>query len=133
MTFTFYELVWFYFIYSLTGWCAEVCVAAARKKKFINRGFVSGPLCPIYGTGAVVFAVFLPELRENPFFLFLGGVILGSFIEFATGVLLEKAFHKKWWDYSGIRFNFDGYICLPYSLLWCGFALLLTYLTNPLL
>ena len=77
MTFTFYELVWFYFIYSLTGWCAEVCVAAARKKKFINRGFVSGPLCPIYGTGAVVFAVFLPELRENPFFLFLGGVILG--------------------------------------------------------
>ena len=133
MTFTFYELVWFYFIYSLTGWCAEVCVAAARKKKFINRGFVSGPLCPIYGTGAVVFAVFLPELRENPFFLFLGGVILGSFIEFATGVLLEKAFHKKWWDYSGIRFNFDGYICLPYSLLWGGFALLLTYLTNPLL
>ena len=71
MTFTFYELVWFYFIYSLTGWCAEVCVAAARKKKFINRGFVSGPLCPIYGTGAVVFAVFLPELRENPFFLFI--------------------------------------------------------------
>ncbi len=133
MTFTNYELLWFYVIYSFIGWCAEVCIAVIRKRKFINRGFVSGPLCPIYGTGAVAFAVFLPELKGSPFFLFLGGVILASFIEFATGALLEKAFHKKWWDYSEIRFNFEGYICLPYSLLWGAFALLLTYVTNPLL
>jgi len=131
MTFNFYELCWFYFIYSFIGWCVEVCAAAVQKKKFINRGFVSGPLCPIYGTGAVAFAVFLPELRTNPFFLFLGGAILASFIEFVTGALLEKLFHKKWWDYSGIRFNFEGYICVRYSLLWGVFALILTYFINP--
>ncbi len=133
MNFNFYKLCWFYFLYSFIGWCAEVCAAAVQKKKFINRGFVSGPLCPIYGTGAVVFAVFLPELRSNPFFLFLGGAILASFIEFATGALLEKLFHRKWWDYSGIRFNFEGYICVRYSLLWGIFALILTYFANPAL
>ncbi|MCM1126447.1 MAG: putative ABC transporter permease [Lachnospiraceae bacterium] len=133
MDFTFYQLCWFYFIYSFIGWCGEVCIAAVKKKTFINRGFVSGPFCPIYGAGAVAFAVFLPELTGNPFFLFLGGTILASFIEFATGALLEKLFHQKWWDYSEIRFNFEGYICVEYSFLWGGFALLLTYLINPAL
>lgn len=133
MHFTFYQLCWFYFIYSFIGWCGEVCAAAVKKKKFINRGFVSGPFCPIYGAGAAAFAVFLPELTENPFFLFMGGVILASFIEFTTGALLEKLFHKKWWDYSEIRFNFEGYICARYSLLWGGFALLLVYFVNPAL
>lgn len=133
MYFSFYQLCWFYFIYSFIGWCGEVCAAAVKKKKFINRGFVSGPFCPIYGAGAAAFAVFLPELTENPFFLFLGGVILASFIEFTTGALLEKLFHKKWWDYSKMRFNFEGYICARYSLLWGGFALLLVYLVNPVL
>ncbi len=133
MIFNFYELCWFYFIYSFIGWCVEVCAAAVQRKKFINRGFVSGPLCPIYGAGAVAFAIFLPELRTNPFFLFLGGAILASFIEFSTGALLEKIFHKKWWDYSQIRFNFEGYICVRYSLLWGAFALALTYFVNPAL
>lgn len=132
MEYTFYELAGFYFIYSFIGWCLEVCIAVVRKRKFINRGFVSGPLCPIYGAGAVLFAIFLPELRENPFFLFLGGVILASFLEFVTGRLLERIFHKKWWDYSGIRFNFEGYICLRYSLLWGCLAVFLIYIGNPL-
>lgn len=131
MVVSFYELCWLYFIYSFLGWCGEVCVAAVRKKKFINRGFVSSPLCPIYGTGAAAFTVFLPELKGNLFFLFLGGVILASFIEFATGALMEKVFHKKWWDYSEMRFNFEGYICLQYSLLWGVFAVLLIYFVNP--
>lgn len=131
MIFTFYELCWFYFIYSFIGWCGEVCVAAIQKKKFINRGFVSGPFCPIYGAGAVAFAIFLPELIGNPFFLFLGGMILASFIEFMTGALLEKLFQKKWWDYSDIRFNFEGYICARYALVWGFFALLLTYIVSP--
>lgn len=133
MVISFYELCWLYFIYSFIGWCGEVCVAAIHKKRFINRGFVSGPLCPIYGAGAVAFSVFLPELKGNIFFLFLGGVILASFIEFATGALMEKVFHKKWWDYSKIRFNFEGYICLRYSLLWGIFAVLLVYFVNPFL
>ena len=133
MIYTLYELAALYFIYSFIGWCAEVCIAVVHKRKFINRGFVSGPLCPIYGTGAVAFAVFLPDLKDSFFFLFLGGAILASFIEFITGVLLEKIFHKKWWNYSNIRFNFDGYICLRYSLLWGLFAVLLICFANPFL
>ena len=133
MEYTFYQLSWFYFLYSFIGWCAEVCAAAIHKKKFVNRGFVTGPFCPIYGTGAVACAIFLPELMGNPFFLFLGGVILSSFIEFATGALLEKIFHRKWWDYSDIRFNFEGYVCLRYSLLWGALAVLMIYFADPFL
>lgn len=133
MVFSLYEICWFFFIYSFVGWAAEVCVAALNRKKFINRGFVSSPFCPIYGTGAVAFAVFLPELHGNLFFLFLGGVILASFIEFLTGAMLEKIFHRKWWDYSKKRFHFEGYICLQYSLLWGVFAVLLIRFVNPFL
>lgn len=133
MVYSFYEICWFFFIYSFIGWGAEVCTAAFNRKKFINRGFVNGPICPIYGIGAAAFTVFLPELRGNLFFLFLGGAILASFIEFTAGTLLEKIFHKKWWDYSGNRFNFEGYICLRYSLLWGLFAILLIYFGNPFL
>lgn len=131
MVYSFYEICWFFFIYSFIGWSAEVCAAAFNRKKFINRGFVNGPFCPVYGIGAAAFTIFLPELRENLFFLFLGGVILASFIEFTTGALLEKVFHKKWWDYSKIRFNFEGYICLRYSALWGIFAVLMIYFVNP--
>lgn len=131
MAYTFYELAWLFFIYSFIGWCLEVCAAVLNKRKFINRGFVGGPLCPIYGTGAVIFAVFLPELKGNLFFLFLGGSILASVLEFLTGALLERIFHRKWWSYSNHRFNFDGYICLRYSLLWGLFAILLIYFGNP--
>ena len=133
MEFTFYELGFFFFIYSFIGWCGEVCVAAIRRKKFVNRGVVSSPFCPIYGIGGVASAIFLPELKESLFFLFLGGVILASVIEFVTGALLEKIFHRKWWDYSESRLNIEGYICLPYSLLWGVFAVLLTWFVNPFL
>lgn len=133
MEYTFYELTGLFFIYSFIGWCVEVGVAAFKRKKFINRGFIMGPLCTIYGLGAVAFAIFLPELKENLFFLFLGGAILASFIEFVTGVLLEKIFHKKWWDYSEYRFNFEGYVCLQYSLLWGVFAVFLVWFVNPFL
>lgn len=133
MTYSFYEFLWFFFVYSFAGWCGEVCVAAFARKKFINRGVVNSPFCPVYGIGAVIFAVFLPELRENIFFLFLGGVILASLTEFFTGVFLEKLFRKKWWDYSGLKFNFEGYICLQYSLLWGVFAVLLILFANPFL
>lgn len=133
MEYTFYQLLWLYLFYSFIGWCVEVCAAAIKKREFINRGFVTGPLCPIYGTGAVLFAVFLPELKSSPFFLFLGGMILASLLELVTGKVLEKIFKRKWWDYSEERFSFEGYVCLKYSLLWGCFAMLLLYLTDPLL
>lgn len=133
MEYTVYQLAFFFFIYSFAGWCIEVCCAAIQKRKFINRGFVNGPLCPIYGSGAVLFAVFLPELKEAPFFLFLAGAILASILEFTTGALLEKLFHRKWWDYSNIRWNYEGYVCLPFSLGWGVCAVVLNMFLNPLL
>ncbi len=133
MEYTVYQLAFFFFIYSFAGWCIEVCCAAIQKRKFVNRGFVNGPLCPIYGSGAVLFAIFLPELKEDPFFLFLAGAILASILEFTTGALLEKLFHRKWWDYSDIKWNYEGYVCLPVSLIWGGCAVILNMFLNPLL
>lgn len=133
MEYSFYELLWFYLFYSFVGWCIEVAAAAIGKKKFVNRGFITGPLCPIYGCGAVAFALFLPELKSNPLFLFIGGVILAAMIEWGTGILLERLFARKWWDYSGLRFSMDGYICLRYSLLWGALAMVLIYGVNDML
>lgn len=131
MRYTGYQLLWFFLLYSFIGWCGEVTVAAIKRHKFINRGFVNGPMCPIYGVGAVVFAIFLPELRESLFFLFLGGMILGSAIEYVTGRILERIFHRKWWDYSNERFNADGYVCLKTSLLWGICAIGVIWFVNP--
>ena len=78
MTYNLLQITWLFFIYSFAGWCIEVCAAAIGKRKFINRGFVNSPLCPIYGFGAALFAVFLPELTESPFFLFLGGMLIAA-------------------------------------------------------
>ncbi|MCM1412655.1 MAG: putative ABC transporter permease [Lachnospiraceae bacterium] len=131
MTYTIRDLVWLFFIYSFIGWCIEVCYSAFRQRKFVNRGFVNSPLCPIYGSGAVLYAVFLPELTERPFFLFLGGTILATLLEYSTGMLMEKIFQKKLWDYSGIRFNLSGYVCARYSLLWGALALVTMLFANP--
>lgn len=133
MTYTLKDLVWLFFIYSFIGWCIEVCYSAFRQRKFVNRGFVNSPLCPIYGFGAVLYAVFLPELTENPFFLFLGGLILATLLEYSTGMLMEKIFQKKLWDYSGIKFNLSGYVCARYSLLWGVLTLVTMLFSNPFL
>lgn len=133
MTYSLSDLIWLFFIYSFAGWCIEVCYAAIRRRQFVNRGFVNSPLCPIYGFGAVLFALFLPELVSSPFFLFLGGMLLASVLEYGTGMLMEKIFHKKLWDYSGIRYNIGGYICLRYALLWGILAILTMTFVNPAL
>ncbi len=133
MTYSLTDFVWLFFIYSFVGWCIEVCYAAVRRRKFVNRGFVNSPLCPIYGFGAVLFALFLPELVSSPFFLFLGGMLLASVLEYSTGMLMEKIFHKKLWDYSEIRYNIGGYVCLRYALLWGLLAVLTIRFVNPAL
>ena len=103
MEYTLYQLSWFFLIYAFLGWLGETALAAVKKRRLLNRGFLSLPLSPVYGLAAVLFAVFLPELREDPFFLFLGGMILATGLELVTGLVLEKATGQKWWDYSGER------------------------------
>ncbi len=133
MMYSLTDIVWLFFVYSFAGWCIEVCYAAICRRKFVNRGFVNSPLCPIYGFGAVLFCIFLPELTANPFFLFLGGMVLATLLEYATGMAMEKIFRKKLWDYSDIKWNLSGYVCARYALLWGGLALLTMLVTNPLL
>lgn len=113
-----YELFFNFVIYSFLGWCCEVVFAAAVDGKFVNRGFLNGPVCPIYGFGVtIVFAVLNP-IKDNLFVLFIGSVILTSALELVTGFVLEKLFHQRWWDYTDKKFNIGGYICLEFSLLW---------------
>lgn len=133
MTISWLSLFWLFFFYSFIGWCIEVCSAAVQHRKFVNRGFVAGPLCPIYGFGAMLFEIFLPELTEYPFFLFLGGFVLSSLLEYSTGMFFEKVYKKKLWDYSRFRYNVGGYICLPFSLLWGALSVVTVMFADPLL
>lgn len=118
-----YHALWVFFIYAFLGWCTEVSYAATKTGKFVNRGFLNGPWCPIYGFGVVIVLAFLEPLKDNLFLLFLGSVVLTSALEWLTGFLLEKLFAQRWWDYSNEPFNLSGYICLRFSLAW-GFACL---------
>ena len=133
MTITWLCLFWLFFFYSFIGWCIEVCAAAVQHRKFVNRGFVAGPLCPIYGFGAILFEIFPPELTEDPFFMFLGGFVLASLLEYSTGMFFEKVYKKKLWDYSRFRYNVGGYICLPFSLLWGILSVVTVMFADPLL
>lgn len=114
----FYEITILFFVYSFLAWIAETTVAAVKNKDFRNRGFASGPFCFIYGFTAVLLTVFFQELRNDAFFLFLGSAAVATAVEWFTGKALESTNQKRWWDYSGKKWNFDGYICLQYSVLW---------------
>ena len=106
--FSLYQLVWMFFVYAFMGWCAEVAFAGLRYGRFVNRGFLNGPICPIYGFGLVGVIYLLIDLKDNLFILFLGSVIVTTVIEHITGWVLEKLFHAKWWDYTNNRFNIHG-------------------------
>ena len=82
MRYSGYELLWMFAVYSVAGWCLEVCAAAAKQKKFVNRGYLNGPFCPVYGLTSAAFGIVLPELREHLIFLFLGGMIIAAFAEY---------------------------------------------------
>lgn len=114
----FYELVWIFIIYAFIGWCTEVSYAALDTGKFVNRGFLNGPYCPIYGCGVVIVVAILTPLQDNLVILFIGSILLTTALEFVTGYILEKVFHNKWWDYSDKPFNVKGYICLKFSIYW---------------
>lgn len=133
MEYTAYELLWFFLVYAFLGWVAETVLAAAKRRRLINRGFLNLPLSPVYGLAAVLFSVFLPELRSAPFFLFLFGMVIATALELFTGVFLQKLTGERWWDYSNHRFQFEGYISLTYAIVWGISALLCIFVGNPIL
>lgn len=131
MEVTYYKLLWIFMIFSFAGWIIGTAAAAFREKKFVDVGFLFGPWCPAYGFGGVLFAVFLQELKEELIFLFVGGVVLSFLVSLATGFVLEKIFHKKWWDYSRKKFQFGGYVNLPYTVVWGIAAVVCVSFINP--
>ncbi|RDU23538.1 putative ABC transporter permease [Anaerosacchariphilus polymeriproducens] len=115
---TIYQILWLFYIYSFIGWCIEVVYATLNTGKFVNRGFLNGPFCPIYGFGVLVVIILLEPIKENLVILFLGSLVLTSIIEFITGFVLKKVFNNSWWDYTDLPFNLCGYICLKFSIMW---------------
>lgn len=117
MTYSIYQLLWLFLIYSFFGWCVEVAYCGLGEGHFVNRGFLNGPLCPIYGVGAVAVILCLTPIK-NVILLFLCSMVITSVLELITGFALEKIYHTRWWDYSDLPFNIGGYICLKYSIYW---------------
>ena len=132
MNYTIYDYLGLFFFYAFLGWLLETSVAAIRKKHMVNRGFLNGPLCAIYGITAVFMTRYLYELQSSPVFLFLGCMIIATAVEWLAGHALERIGHGKWWDYSNKKWNMDGYICLQYSVLWGILGLLAMKIGNRL-
>ena len=128
---SFYYIISWFFIYSFLGWVWESAYVSIKSRKLVNRGFVNGPLCTIYGAGAVTIYLILRPLRENLALLYLGGVVVATALEYITGWIMETVFHTRWWDYSDKKFNLHGYISLASSLLWGVFSVLLFKLLQP--
>ena len=122
-----------FIIYSIIGWITEIIVVGYEEKKFINRGFLIGPYCPIYGYGAILMIFYLERYKDNFFTVFLLAVIVCSFIEYLVSYIMENMFNARWWDYSNRKFNINGRICLLNAFLFGVLGVLLVYFVNPFL
>lgn len=113
-----FEILTYFIIYSFLGWIMESVVRSVSEKKIINTGFLKGPFCPIYGIGAIIMLLFLERFQNKPILLFFIAITVLTIWEYIVGVMLEKIFHTKYWDYSEHKFNFQGRICLTNSICW---------------
>lgn len=138
MPYSLVDMTLYFFIYSFCGWLMETVLCSIREHRFINRGFLNGPLCPIYGCGILLILTFLLPVRDSipraeaavPV-IFLAGAVLASAVEYFTSWAMEKLFHARWWDYSKHRFNLNGRICLSISTAWGLLATVFVYQIQP--
>lgn len=127
----FYFLI--FMIYSFIGWFFEVLAVFLLQKKIINRGFLLGPYCPIFGFGGLILILFLDQFKNDPFNLLIIFSVYASALEYFVSYLMEKFFKARWWDYSHIKFNLNGRICLSNSLLFGFLGLFAVFFFNPFL
>lgn len=124
--------VFLFFIYAILGWLMEVIVGFIYRKKIVNRGFMIGPYCPIYGFGGTLITLALSNYKDNPIVLFCVAIVICGLLEYFTSYVMEKIFKARWWDYSQKKYNINGRVCLetiiPFGLLGC----LIIYAINPL-
>ncbi len=139
---TFYQIMWFFIIYSFLGWIVEVVFQAGNAGKIVNRGFLNGPVCPIYGVGMVTILAALnlatgaeaaQVSKVNAGLIFVGATVLASVIELVAGWILFKLFHVRWWDYTDDPFNIGGYVCPIFSLGWGLGAVLVIRVVHPVI
>ena len=133
MGYTWVQMGWIVLIYSCLGWCCEVAFAALKTGKFVNRGFLNGPVCPIYGFGVLSVVLVLEPVKDNLLLLFFGSMVFTSLLEFIAGFAMERIFHDKWWDYSNNPFNNKGYICLEFSIIWGIACVLVVDIIHPII
>lgn len=122
--------LWF-LIYSFIGWAYESILCSITGKKLVNRGFLNGPICPVYGCGALIIIFSLQSVADNVLVLFLSSMVLTTTLEYITSYLLETFFHAKWWDYSRYRFQINGRVCLLGSLVFGLLSVLLMLFIHP--
>ena len=120
-----------FFIYSFLGWSLEVICKFVSDHKFVNRGFLIGPYCPIYGWGALIMTFLLNKYLDDPVTLFIMIILVCSILEYLTSYFLEKIYHTRWWDYSNYKFNINGRICLETMIPFGIFGMLIMYKANP--
>lgn len=129
--FSLYEMCLLFLVWSFIGWAIEVCVHALKMGEYSNRGFLSMPICPIYGIGVLIITVILGRFMAYPVEVFFLSSLICTAFELAVGVLMKLIFHNMWWDYSDEHFNFKGYICLKVSIEWGFGCLIVEYFAEP--
>lgn len=120
-----------FIIYSFLGWVIETILCSFQEKKLVNRGFLIGPICPIYGFGAVFISMFLTIYKKDWVVVFCLATILAGILEYFTSWAMEKIFHARWWDYSNNKFNINGRICLETMVPFGILGLTIIYILNP--
>lgn len=124
-------LILIFFVYSFIGYICEIISSSIVQKKLVNRGFLCGPYCPIYGVGSLFILFLLLRFQEDPVLVFVLGALITTSIEYFTSFVLEKIFHNKWWDYSYMKFHIHGRVCLQNTLLFGFGTLLIIYMAQP--
>lgn len=127
----FFVMSFYFIIYAHLGWYLETTYATIKNKTFVNRGFLHGPYCSMYGFGALSIVILAKPFQHNLILLYLYSVVITTIIEYITGYVLEKSFNTTWWDYSRRPLNLKGRICLSFSLLWGIISLLLVKVLHP--
>jgi len=127
------KLLTLFYIYSIAGWIMETVSISIREKKFVDRGFLIGPYCPIYGTGVVLITILLKKYSDDVIATFIMSIVICGILEYFTSFLMEKIFKARWWDYSTRKFNLNGRVCLQNLIIFGILGTFIIFVTNPFL
>lgn len=120
-----------FFFYCFCGWVWESCYVSAKQHHWVNRGFLHGPLLPIYGSGAIIILFVTLPVADNLWLVYILGLLAATALEYVVGAVMERLFKVRYWDYTKQPFNLHGYICLTSSIAWGFFSILLVRFVHP--